>query len=479
MVWDAAAKSNGACLNDYMYSGPDLLKTLVNVLLNFRVGKVAVCRDIEEMFHQIKVRESDIHTQRILWWDKNDLPENPSVYIMCSLTFGISCAPCIAHYVRDFNADQFKDKYTRAVTAIQHNHYGDDFIDSVDSEEEAIELASQVKLIHAAAGFHIRNWSSNNDAVTNYLEEITSAEKTPKGLTNTEKMLGMFWDPNKDVFVYIFRFVRLRRDILTTETIPTKRELLQALMSIFDPLGFISSYTTTLKILQEVWRSDINWDDEIRNCLYIKWQNWKAAIDRISAVEIPRCYSQYLNEATEIELHTFVDAGEDAYAAVCYIRDFSQHQCDVAIIAGKSKVAPLKPMSIPRLELQAAIIGVRIAQKVLEISRLNFTSKYFWTDSKTVLQWLRMDPKKFQQFVMHRVGEILEVTNVTQWRWVPSKMNPADLATKYQHNWNVSMWFTGPQFLRESKSTWPECVKLDVCGNDEIRHHFLHIQLLL
>ncbi|XP_075156552.1 uncharacterized protein LOC142229851 [Haematobia irritans] len=146
----------------------------------------------------------------------------------------------------------------------------------------------------------------------------------------------------------------------------------------------------------EVWRSDINWDDEIRNCLYIKWQNLKAAIDRISAVEVPRCYSQYLNEATEIELHTFVDAGEDAYAAVCYIRVFSQHQCDVAIIAGKSKVAPLKPMSIPRLELQAAIIGVRIAQKVLEISRLNFTSKYFWTDSKTVLQWLRMDPKKFQ-----------------------------------------------------------------------------------
>ncbi|XP_075163342.1 uncharacterized protein LOC142235976 [Haematobia irritans] len=369
-----------------MHSGPDLLKPLVNVLLNFRVGKVAVCGDIAEMFHQIKVRESDMHTQRFLWWDKNDLPEKPSVYVMCSLTFGISCAPCIAHYVRDFNADQFKDKYTCAVTAIQHNHYVDDFIDSVDSEEEAIELASQLKLIHAADGFHIRNWSSNNDAVTNYLEEITSSEKTPKGLTNTEKMLGMYWDPNKDVFVYIFRFATLRRDILTAEIIPTKRELLQALMSIFDPLGFISCYTTTLKILlQEVWRSDINWDDEIRNCLYIKWQNWKAAIDRISAVEIPRCYSQYLNEATEIELHTFVDAGEDAYAAVCYSRVFSQHQC-----------------------------------------------------------------------------EILEVTNVTQWR-------------KYQHNWNVSMWFTGPQFLRESKSTWPECVKLDVCGHEEIRHNFLHI----
>ncbi|XP_075167603.1 uncharacterized protein LOC142239718 [Haematobia irritans] len=377
-----------------------------------------------------------MHTQRFLWWDKNDLPEKPSDYVMCSLTFGISCAPCIAHYVRDFNADQFKDKYTRAVTAIQHNHYVDDFIDSVDREEEAIEWASQVKLIHAAAGFHIRNWSSNNDAVTNYLEEITSAEKRQKA----SQILKRFWICQTSA-----RHTHSRNNSHEERTVASSDVYFRS---------------TGLYIM-----------------LYNNTQNSssRTAIDRISAVEIPRCYSQYLNEATEIELHTFVDAGEDAYAAVCYIRIFSQHQCDIAIIAGKSKVAPLKPMSISRLELQAAIIGVRIAQKVLEISRLNFTSKYFWIDSKTVLQWLRMNPKKFQQFVMHRVGEILEVTNVTQWRWVPSKMNPADLATKYQHNWNVSMWFTGPQFLRESKSTRPECVKLDVCGNDEIRHNFFHI----
>ncbi|XP_075157389.1 uncharacterized protein LOC142230629 [Haematobia irritans] len=132
MVWDAPTKSNGVCLNDYMHSGSDLLKPFVNVLLSFRVGKVAVCGDIADMFHQITIGENDMQTQRFLWWDKNDLPGKLSVYVMCSLTFGISC-------------------------------------------KEAIELASQVKSIHAAAGFHIRNWSSNNDAVTNYFEVITSA----------------------------------------------------------------------------------------------------------------------------------------------------------------------------------------------------------------------------------------------------------------------------------------------------------------
>lgn len=155
MVWDAASKSNGVSLNDFIYSGPDLLKSLFHVLLKFRVGKVAVCGDIEEMFHQINVRASDMHSQRFLWWDKDDQISKPSTYVMRALSFGISCDPCIAHYVRDLNAERFREKFPRAVEAIQNNHYVDDFIDSADNPQDAIELASQVKIIHAAAGFNI------------------------------------------------------------------------------------------------------------------------------------------------------------------------------------------------------------------------------------------------------------------------------------------------------------------------------------
>lgn len=128
------------------------------------------------------------------------------------------------------NAEQFKEKFLRAVDAIQNNHYVDDFIDSVDNHQQAIELATQVKFIHAAAGFHIRNWSSNSSEVIRYLEEGHSQHQTPKDLAETEKVLGMYWDPNKDSFVYISRFARLRRDVITNEIIPTKRELLQVLM---------------------------------------------------------------------------------------------------------------------------------------------------------------------------------------------------------------------------------------------------------
>ena len=218
------------------------------------------------------------------------------------------------------------------------------FIDSVDNEQQAIELSMQVKAIHSAAGFYIRNWSSNSQKVVNYLNNEYTANQTSKDLTNTEKVLGMFWDSRKDSFVYVFRFARLRRDVLKEDVIPTKREVLQVLMSILDPMGFLS---TTLKILlQEVWRSGIDWDEQRRDAMHLKWKKWKTAIEHITSVEIPRCYSAYLNEATEVELHTFVDAGEDAFAAVCYIRTVYQSNCSDLIVAGKSKVAPLKPMSI-------------------------------------------------------------------------------------------------------------------------------------
>lgn len=135
----------------------------------------------------------------------------------------------------------------------------------------------------------------------------------------------------------------------------------------------------------------------------------------------------------------------------------------------------MKPVSIPRLELQAAVAGVRPANKLILNRRIDVKTNILWPDSKTVLQWLRMDPRKFQQFVMHRVGEILESTVITQWRWVPSKMNLADLSTKIQTQWDVSSWFSGPKFLYEDKSEWPFSANLGDCSNEELKHHTLVI----
>ncbi|XP_073821661.1 uncharacterized protein [Musca autumnalis] len=185
LVWDAAAKSNNKSLNDYLLCGPDLLTSLFNVLIEFRVGQVAVCGDIAEMFHRINVKDEDMHAQRFLWFENGDV-DKISVYVMKALTFGISCAPCIAHFVRNKNADDFRENYPRAVKAVESYHYMDDFIDSVQSEEEALELALQVKTIHAAGGFHMRNWVSNSKLVQ---EKLGDGELTKNTFGAVEKIL--------------------------------------------------------------------------------------------------------------------------------------------------------------------------------------------------------------------------------------------------------------------------------------------------
>ncbi|XP_073821618.1 uncharacterized protein [Musca autumnalis] len=470
LVWDAAAKSNNKSLNDYLLCGPDLLTSLFNVLIEFRVGQVAVCGDIAEMFHRINVKDEDMHAQRFLWFENGDV-DKISVYVMKALTFGISCAPCIAHFVRNKNADDFRENYPRAVKAVESYHYMDDFIDSVHSEEEALELALQVKTIHAAGGFHMRNWVSNSKLVQ---EKLGDGELTKNTFGAVEKILGMYWESNNDVFQYNCRFSRLSRNVFESHVVPTKREVLQVLMSIFDPLGFISHYTIGLKILlQQIWRSAIKWDDELNDELYNNWSSWLSNLEKISHVQVPRCYSKLLKFTQDVQMHTFVDAGEDGYAALCYFRIKYLEEVNTSLVAAKCKVAPLKPISIPRLELQAALTGVRLADKIVQATRLQCTQSFFWSDSKTVLSWLSMDPKNFKPFVMYRVGEILESTNITQWNWVPSKLNPADFATKIG-SCNEDLWFHGPKFLEEDESSWPKSPVL-AQTNEEVRNCLLHI----
>ncbi|KAL7726355.1 hypothetical protein ACLKA6_001572 [Drosophila palustris] len=330
LVWDAAARSQGVSLNDCLLKGPDTLASLMGILIRFRERPIAFSGDIREMFHQVKVRPEDQAAQKFLWRDGNSL-RPPETY----------------------EAD-----YPEAVKAICRNTFVDDWLQTVDTESEMIELAMAVKSIHANGGFDMRHWTSNSQkvvcALENYPEILVKPIISPD--VTQEKVLGMWWQPTKDWLTFMVKPDTVAK---AQDGRPTKRRVLNA---------------------------SIN-----------------------------------------------------AYAAAVFLRAEENGQVHCSLVASKTRVAPLKPVSIPRMELMAAVLGLRLTKCIEMEMSVRVKKRVYWTDSKDVLWWIRSDARKFQQFVALRIGEILEGSEVDSWRWVPSAQNVADDGTKWNRTPEINV----------------------------------------
>ncbi|XP_062533250.1 uncharacterized protein LOC134202211 [Armigeres subalbatus] len=482
VIWDAAAKVDGVSLNSALLKGPDQLSSLPAILFRFRLYGVAVSSDIQEMFHQIRIRKADKNSQRFLWRDNPS--EKPTVYLMDVATFGSTCSPASAQFVKNRNAEQHRELYPEAVKAIINDHYVDDYLASFSTEEEAAKVAREVRHVHGNGGFELHNWRSNSSTVLERLGEVPlAAEKQLKLVdgVNTERVLGMLWSPSTDELSFSTPMSVEVQSLIQTATRPTKRQVLRCVMTLFDPSGLLSPFLIHGKVLiQDIWREGTEWDEQVSTNVFAKWQRWVQMIEYISGVRIPRCYFHHANHKTyhNSELHVFVDASEVAYSCAIYLRTLSSEMGPLCcLIAAKSKVAPLKPWSIPRLELQGCVLGVRWSKFVRENHGIPVSKMVFWTDSRTALAWIMADPRSFRQFVSFRVGEILEHTTASEWRWVPSKSNPADEATKWGSGPYFdpnSKWFHGPDFLRLPEEEWPHPKEPVMVTTEEMRASILH-----
>ncbi|XP_058456723.1 uncharacterized protein LOC131434094 [Malaya genurostris] len=476
VVWDAAATVQGISLNSVLLKGPDLLTPLSSVLSRYRQKQVAVSGDVREMFHQVFIRPEDRQAQRFLWRDHPELPIQ--VYIMDVATFGATCSPCSLQYIKNKNAEEQAIEFPVACEAVMKNHYVDDYLDSVDTVDEAVQLVNDVSIVHARGGFEIRNWLSSSSEVLRRIGEHDSTTAKSFGMDKSnkvERVLGMTWLPKDDVFSYSIRLRDDLRSLLSGEVVPTKREAFSLVMSVFDPLGFVAALLIHGKVLlQDVWRSAIGWDDQIPTDIFPRWRLWVQLLRQLENVRIPRCYfSGYGSHAyNSLELHIFVDASELAYAAVAYFRIVDDGAVRCSLVAAKTKVDPIKPLSIPRLELQAAVLGTRLMKTVISDHTIKITRKVLWSDSSTVLSWLRSDLRRRTQFVAFRVREILEATDVDEWRWVPSKWNVADDAIKWTKETamlDYSRWFSGPDFIYENMDYWPQYKQPQTETSEEMR----------
>lgn len=469
VVFDGSAKtSNGYSLNDRLCTGPQIQDELFNIFVRWRTYKIVFTADIEKMYRQFSMHSDHQKFQRILWrFDKNSPIKT---YELTTNTFGISCAPFLA--VRSL-LELVKRKgqsYPLAAKILSNNTYVDDTTAGADSVEEAIDCRNQLISLLECGQLPIRKWTSN---CAEFLEDIPIADREIGNLLemtsdDTLKALGILWCPSNDT-------IQFKVNLDSSPSL-TKRAILTEIARLYDPFGWLSAIIIKAKILlQLIHISGHDWDSPIEQQYAERWNQWKNELKQIESIRIPRWLSTMhgLSDDT-YELHGFSDASEAAYAACIYIRiRHPNNTISIQLIAAKSKVAPIKKLSLPRLELLAAELLANLMTTIQSAMQIKIAKIYAWTDSSIVLAWLQQHPSKWHTFVANRVSNIQSIIEFDKWRHVPSKSNSADCASRGMlpsEFVNFNLWWAGPDFLHKSEEHWPK-LKIDANStNQEIKN---------
>ncbi|XP_055622539.1 uncharacterized protein LOC129766108 [Toxorhynchites rutilus septentrionalis] len=454
VVFDASCRSkSGLSLNDVLLSGPTIQDTLVTIVLRFRFHNYVVSADIEKMYRQVLVHESDQPFQRILWRDDPVLPLK--VFQLRTVTYGTSSAPFLATRVLSKLADDEEKTFPLAASAVRHDFYVDNLLTGSDNAGTLASICREIIAVLESAGLPLRQWSSNSEVVLNGIPPELRDTATLRDLDDDFSVtaLGLRWEPETDNL--LFKTPKWKE-----HATPTKRTVLSDISSLFDPLGLIGPTIARAKIkLQGLWKLQLDWDTPVPDQFAHDWTCFRQKLIALVHVRVPR---HVLRPGyTRLEIHGFSDASEDAYGACIYLRSvFAAGTCTVRLLSAKSKVAPIQTTTIPRLELCAAQLLSRLLTKVLDSVDVSATT-YLWTDSTIVLNWILATPSTWKTFVANRVAEIQELTSHAVWHHVPSEDNPADLISRgkdLDELLDASLWWNGPTWLHSETSPWPETV---------------------
>ncbi|GFY05725.1 DUF1758 domain-containing protein [Trichonephila clavipes] len=361
------------------------------------------------MYRQILVDPNQRDLQRIMWKTSADAPVK--TYKLATVTYGTVSAPFLA---------------TRTLRAL------------ADEEKRNFLTQQILSQLLQRGGFELHKWVSNSPELLKDLS--TSSYVFDKEFQDAPvKTLGMLWDPKLDCLTYKVK--------ISNKVNFSKRDVLSEIARLYDPLGLIGPIVTKAKIfIQELWKIKLDWSEQLPPDAMEEWMNFYQKLAKVNNFKIPRCI--LLPATIRIEVHGFSDASERAYAAVVYIKCFNESgQSQTRLLCSKSRVAPLKTLTIPRLELSAALLLSRLVKKVVPILQLPINKIWMWTDSTIALAWIKTEPHKLKTFVSNRVAEIQALSKDYHWKHVSSKNNPADLISR---GCNVDellkneMWFSGP-----------------------------------
>ena len=443
VVFYCAARYAGESLNDKCFSGPDLTNHLLHVLVRFREGIFAFGGDIEAMYHQVVIPVEERDALRFLWFDESG---NVVSYRMTRHVFGgIWCSSSSTYAMRKSVVFNESENFDAVNFVICRSFYVDDCLHSMDSEEDLICVALGVKETLKRGGFKLTKFIGNSPSLLRSLpeDEIVSGGKD---FCPDSKVLGVRWNVGKDEFHF--------QNELQCEEEPTRRKILRLVASIFDPLGLLTPFTVKgKKILQETVRLKLGWDESLPGYLVKSWKRWLNDISRVlvSEASFPRCIKPFPVSDCVCELHHFSDASEEALGCCSYLRCIHRSGLiHVALVCSRSKVAPIRKVSVPRLELEAAVMSDMTLRSEMSI---DLGASFFWVDSEIVLKYIGNESRRFMTFVANRVSLIHSATRPEQWRHVSSENNVADVITRGLSKWE-DRWVWGPSFLKQYHSEW-------------------------
>lgn len=467
VVYDASFKSSTqVSLNDLLCLGPTVQDDLFSIILRFRLNSVVLNADIKAMYRQILVDPSDRQYQQIVW--RHDKGEPIQVYVLNTVTYGTKSAPYLATRCLKQLASENQEIYPRTSKIIESSFYMDDLILSVNSTHEAIEIYQEITKILSSAGLELRKWSSNQKSILNYISENDKSNNEKLVLPYENKILktlGISWNPNFDTLRYSIEFETKFSQV-------TKRSILSILSQIYDPLGLIGPAIIKGKILiQELWKQKLNWDQPVPAMLKDYWIKFLSQIPILNDIQIRR--QVLLNSFVSVEIFGFSDASIRAYGCSVYLCSVDNKGVKVCrLLCAKSKVAPLKKVTLPRLELLAAVLLAKLVHVVRETLKINIKRTTYFSDSTIVLSWLQIDPSSLKTFVGNRVAKILELTNIDEWTHVKSENNAADIISRGidpEELLKADIWWYGPSFLTENITVIDNCELLPADELPEVK----------
>lgn len=372
--------------------------------------------DVEKMFRQVLTHPDHCKYHRILWND------NSGKQLVCfelnTVTYGTASASYLSTRCLRALADEHQHLFPRSCNIIRNNFYIDDLLVGAESINSLKSIKNEVTAILNTGGFNLRKFMSNEPSLS---DELISSEPYNLKLENhyESKTLGVNWNHSTDILGYsIKRF--------EDKTAISKRTILSTTAQVFDPLGLLAPIIVNAKLLLQVlWQHKLSWDESLPLNLHTAWITFRNELKLLNSLKIPRCI--IINDPIIVELHGFADASTKAYGASVYIRSIdSSNQIKCDLLCAKSRVAPLKPVTLPKLELCAALLLSQLISKVSQSLDISFSSVSYYTDSSITLAWINADPQKWRVFVSNRVAEIQTLSQPSNWHHVRTAENPAD-----------------------------------------------------